>query len=99
MASDNNPVKVKILDKEFLVACPEGEREALLRSAQYLNDRMREIRDAGKVVGIDRVAVMAALNISHELLQMESNRDGVLALVEDRVRTMDQRVAGVLKDD
>jgi cell division protein ZapA len=96
MKASTEPVKVMILDKEYLIACPEDEREGLLRAAGFLNRRMKEIRDSGKVVGADRIAVMAALNISHEMLQLESRHDGVLALVEDRVRTMDQRLAAAL---
>jgi cell division protein ZapA len=67
--SDPVAVTVNILDKEFRIACPDDEREALLRSAQYLNGKMQEVRDSGKVVGIDRISVMASLNIVHELLQ------------------------------
>jgi len=62
-------VSVRILEKEYQVSCPANERTDLLDSAEVLNAKMREIRDSGKVVGLDRIAVMAALNISHELLQ------------------------------
>ena len=62
MSKDPGAIKVYILDKEYLVACPEEERDALKASAKYLNDRMTEIRGSGKVVGIDRIAVMAALS-------------------------------------
>lgn len=61
------PVSIKILGKDYRVACPEDEQEALIRSAQELDDQMREIRDSGKVNGTDRIAVMAALNLTHEL--------------------------------
>ena len=63
-------VSVRILDKEYFVACPPDERPALLESAEYLNKKMREIRDTGKVVGADRIAVMAALNMANELLRL-----------------------------
>lgn len=63
------PVVVQIQDKEFRIACPEGEQEGLMASARYLDARMREIRSSGKVVGADRIAMMAAINIAHELLQ------------------------------
>ena len=69
MNSDPNRVSVRILEKEYHVACPLEERPALLDSAEYLNRKMREIRDSGKVIGLDRIAVMAALNIVNELLQ------------------------------
>ena len=60
---------VTILGREYRVACAAGEREALLQAVAYLDSRMREIRDTGKVSGIDRIAVMAALNIANEFLR------------------------------
>ena len=65
----NDTVIVKLLDKEYQVACPPGQQEALAKSAGYLDKKMREIRHSGKVIGLERIAVMAALNISNELLQ------------------------------
>ena len=62
-------VTVKILEKEYQVACPEEQEAELVVSAQYLDKQMRSIRDTGKVIGLERIAVMAALNISYELLQ------------------------------
>ena len=62
-------VTVKILEKEYQVACPAEQEAELLVSAKYLDKQMRGIRDTGKVIGLERIAVMAALNISHELLQ------------------------------
>ena len=61
-------ITIHILDKEYMIACNEDERHDLQRSADYLDKKMREIRDSGKIIGSDRIAVMAALNISHELL-------------------------------
>ncbi len=63
------PITISILDKEFRIACPPDEKEALIASAHYLDRKMREVRNSGKVVGIDRISVMSALNITHELLQ------------------------------
>lgn len=65
----NETVFVKILDKEYQVACPREERQALLESAQLLDERMKAIKGTGAVIGLERIAVMAALNLSHELLQ------------------------------
>lgn len=59
---------VSILGREYRVACKESERDDLMQAVQYLDQRMREIRDAGKIAGTERIAVMAALNITHELL-------------------------------
>jgi len=68
-------VSVRILEKEYQVACPVEERTALLDAAEMLNGKMREIRDGGNVMGLDRIAVMAALNLANELLTLR-NRDG-----------------------
>ncbi|TDG15564.1 cell division protein ZapA [Seongchinamella unica] len=64
-----NTVTVKILDKDYQVACPEEQESDLVVSAKYLDKQMRSIRETGKVIGLERIAVMAALNISYELLQ------------------------------
>lgn len=65
----NETVYVQILDKDYQVACPREERDALQQSAQLLDERMRTIKRSGSVIGLERIAVMAALNLSHELLQ------------------------------
>lgn len=77
MSGDPSRVTVKILEKEYHVTCPAEERAALVDSAEYLNRKMREIRDSGKVIGLDRIAVMAALNIVNELLQSRGHDEGV----------------------
>ena len=70
-----NTVTVKILDKEYQVACPEEQEAELAVSAKYLDKQMRNIRDTGKVIGLERIAVMAALNISYELLQASDHSE------------------------
>ena len=64
---------VTIMGREFRVNCPDEERDELLQAVTYLDGKMREIRDSGKVVGSERVAIMAALNITHELLGARKN--------------------------
>jgi len=64
---------IKILDKEYQVACPLEEQGALMQAGQFLDQKMRGIRTSGKVVGLERIAVMAALNISYEMLQAKKN--------------------------
>jgi cell division protein ZapA len=75
-----NTFAVTILDKEYQVACPPEQQAELLLSARHLDEQMRAIRATGKVIGLERIAVMAALNISHELLQM---RNGVSRVAGD----------------
>ena len=99
----NNPekdaarVSIRILEKEYLVACPHEERSALLDSAEYLNAKMREIRDSGKIVGLDRVAVMAALNIANELLKLQDKDQKDQAEMGSRVRALRDRIDGALE--
>jgi len=69
MSNEPGAIKIHILDKEYLVACPEEEKDALLASAKHLSEKMSEIRGSGKVVGMDRIAVMAGLNIAHEAIE------------------------------
>lgn len=70
--SQSNTLTVQILDKEYCINCPDDERANLESAARYLDGKMREIRSSGKVIGADRVAVMAALNITHDLLHRKS---------------------------
>jgi cell division protein ZapA len=84
-------VSVRILEKEYFVACPHEERAALLDAAEFLNGRMREIRDTGKVVGLDRVAVMAALNLANELLRIREQESKVSTSAVTRVRAVRER--------
>jgi cell division protein ZapA len=93
---DQARVSVRIMDKEYVVACPYDERSALLDAAEFLNDRMREIRDGGKVVGLDRIAVMAALNLAHEFLKGRDRESRVDSGAGHRVRAMRERVESAL---
>jgi cell division protein ZapA len=67
---------VSILGREYRVGCKQSERDELLLAVQLLDRRMREIRDSGKIAGTERIAVMAALNIAHELLQARAGPVG-----------------------
>ena len=89
-------VNVKILEKEYQVACPASERTDLLDSAEMLNAKMREIRDSGKVVGLDRIAVMAALNMANELLQTKAKDRALETSLGPRLRVLNERVESIL---
>jgi cell division protein ZapA len=84
------------MEKEYVVACAYEERSALLDAAEFLNTRMREIRDSGKVVGLDRIAVMAALNLAHEFLKLRDRETRVDSGTGQRVRALRERVEGAL---
>jgi len=96
MSAEATRVSVRILEKEYFVACAHEERAALLDAAEFLNARMREIRDTGKVVGLDRVAVMAALNLANELLQLKERAAHRDAEAGSRVRAVRARAEAAL---
>lgn len=89
-------VTVRILDKDYVVACPPEERNELLESVEVLNGKMREIRDSGKIVGLDRVAVIAALNLTQDLLRLRNRDKRVDGEFQGRVRSLRERVDTVL---
>jgi cell division protein ZapA len=89
-------VTIRILEKEYQVACPSAEKAALIASAELLNGKMREIRDSGKVVGLDRVAVMAALNLANELLRAQGQDEELKNIVGLRIRAMREHLDSAL---
>jgi cell division protein ZapA len=88
-------VSVRILEKEYQVACLPEERSELLDSAEFLNGKMRDIRDAGNIIGLDRIAVMAALNLAHELLK-RGRSESAEGDASQRIRQMRERVESAL---
>ncbi len=91
-------VSVRILDKEYQVACPASERTDLLDSAEVLNNKMREIRDSGRIVGLDRIAVMAALNMANDLLHAQERDKTLEGDISTRLKLISDRVESVLGD-
>ena len=90
-------VSVRLLDREYQVACPAEERSDLLDSAEYLDAKMREVRDSGKVVGVDRIAVISALNIANELIKMRRNGSSVDADLGAKLQRLRERVEAALE--
>lgn len=88
-------ITIHILDKEYLIACADDERHDLQRSADYLDKKMREIRDSGKIIGSDRIAVMAALNISHELLTQNNTAAAKAPTGENIDKTVSTRIRSI----
>lgn len=95
--SPANTVTVKILDKDYQVACPEEREAELIVSAKYLDKQMRGIRDSGKVIGLERIAVMAALNISYELLQASDHGQSDHSN-DDSVKRLNHKLDDALHD-
>lgn len=90
------PVTITILDKEYLISCHEDEREQLHTAAAFLNDKMREVKDGGKVVGTERIAVMAALNIASELMSRRSENDEFSNSVDSAIRRLRSKIDAAL---
>lgn len=90
-----NQEKIEILDKSYTIACPEDERHALLDSATLLDERMRHIRDNDKVMGTERIAIIAALNIAHDFLTQQQS--GMGENVDQRIQQLTLRIENELK--
>jgi len=84
----SEPISVDILGREYQFACEPGEREALKAAAIYLDERMRAIKDAGRLMALERIAVMTALNLSDELLKMQKTEKHRQENVDNRIRML-----------
>ena len=90
------PVSVRILNKEFTVNCPEGAENQLFDAAQYLDQKMRDIRNHGRVIGTERIAIMAALNITHELLTFRQHKESYINNVSHQIQRLQNKLDEVL---
>jgi len=93
----NEPLTIKIMDKEYRIACPEEEKENLKASAELLNEKLGEIKKQGSVIGTERIAIMAALNMSHEILSSQSlvAEHGDL---NQRIEELSERISNSMRD-
>ena len=98
MKETRDGVTVNILGKEFMVACPDNERAALIAAATYLDKKMREIQTSGKVIGSERTAIMAALNITHEFLDLRG-RAGMAIDTTQKIKFLQTKIDAVLHWD
>ena len=87
--SEAKSLQIAIMGRDFRVACPEEEQAGLLEAVDYLNKKMLEIRDAGKVIGLERIAIMAALNIAHEYLSTSVGGSFDMAEMKRRMNRME----------
>lgn len=98
MSKSGGPVAVSILGKEYRIACAPDEENELVSAARFLDARMREVRETGKVIGTDRIAVMVALNLAHELLNEKSEQDSSASSANKRIRALRERIEIALND-
>ena len=94
--NNDAPVAVSILDREYLIGCTPEERPGLIAAAAYLDGKMREIRNAARAAGTDRIAVMAALNIAHELMQQKQRVDSDAGTLAQQLQTLRSKLDGAL---
>ena len=99
-ARDKGALTINLLGREFRVGCPEGEEKMLLATVDYLNRKLKEVRDVGKVTGNERIALMAALNIAHEYLSRKVPMAGAdNSAIERRIIAMQETVESALVAD
>ena len=97
MSAEPKGLQINVMGREFRVACPEGEQKGLLDAVDYLNKKMGEIRDNGKVIGLERIAIMAALNIAHELLATKVGGFDIAEL-KRRMESMESMLDRAMRD-
>jgi cell division protein ZapA len=100
-ARDKGAVTISLMGREFRVGCPEGEEKQLQASVDYLNRKLKEVRDTGKVVGNERIAIMAALNIAHEFVSNNGKASGAAdgAAIRRRILAMQETLDTALAAD
>lgn len=96
MKDVSDGISVTILGKEFMIACPPHERELLIAAANYLDRKMREIQASGKVLGTERTAVIAALNIANELMELRT-RGGLSEDTSQKLRFLQSKIDAALR--
>lgn len=95
--SATEPVSIRLLDREYTVGCEPDERASLVAAAKLLDNKMREIRGNNRMAALDRVAVLAALNLAHELQQMRSDNEGRDRELERTLGDLHRKLDGLLE--
>ncbi len=98
MNKKSQPVSLNIMGKEYRIACDEEEQEDLIHSAQKLDVQMRKMRDSGKITGPDRIAVMAALNLAHELQMMKNKNAELNQRLSESLAKLSHKIENVLEN-
>jgi len=98
MNAEAKGLQISIMGREFRVACPEEEQKGLLEAVDYLNRKMLEIKNHGKVIGLERIAIMAALNITHEFLSTKVGGGFDMAEIKRRIANMETVLDQAISD-
>ncbi len=99
MSEDTSPINVTILEKEYLINCEENERESLRNAADYLNQKMDEMKSGGGVIGSERIAVMTALNICNELLAYKKDNQDYTSNIDSTLKRLQNKINDALVRD
>jgi len=94
--SEKQSAAIKILDREYQIACSNDERAQLLAAADYLDEQMRSLRDTGGIVGAEKIAVVTALNIANDLLHAKAREEAVETTMGDRLKSLSERLDSAL---
>lgn len=92
------PINLRILDKDYVVACPEEERDTLIASAHYLSQKVQEVREGGKVVSTERMVVITALNIVHEYFQYKQQKENDLSTIDKDISYLQEKIELALSE-
>lgn len=95
--ADSGSLDIRIMDKDYRIACPQDQQSSLRNSADFLNDRLNEIKNKGSIIGTERIAIMAALNLAHELLGSQQSID-CHSDVDTRVLNLQKKIDIALRD-
>lgn len=98
MNASNEPVTLRLIDREFLIACAPEERDGLVAAAAFLDQKMRELRSATRVPSFERLAVLAAVSVAHELLGLRKQLNGQDQQALNRLAALRQRLDAALDD-
>ncbi|HIF50545.1 MAG TPA: cell division protein ZapA [Thiotrichaceae bacterium] len=99
MSKDSSPISVTVLEKEYLINCEAGERESLRRAADFLNQKMDEMKNSGVIIGAERIAIMTALNITNELLAYKRDNQDYTSSVDNTLKRLQNKINDALARD
>ncbi len=100
MSAEKNTqtLTVQILGKDYLIGCPAGEEENLRSAARHLDKNMNEVKATGKIIGTERIAVMVALNLASDLLQLDQLQEQKLTRTSQKVESLASKIEKILLD-
>lgn len=93
---EGHVISVKILDRNYQIKCPPDQTHELQESASYVNEQMKKIQRTTNINSTDRVAIVTALNISHELLQLKKQKNNYIDIMNQRIQELQRRIENFL---